>query len=250
MIPYVSYTTYSIFGLTFQVWGTFVAVGFLVASWIVIRRARRLGLDGRAVTDLLFWVFIAAFIGARAFHVLFYEPGYYLHHPLEAIDPRQPGYAIFGGYIGAFLAFWFIVKKRGLDLIAYADALAWGVPWGCGIGRIGCFLIHDHPGTLSHFFLATRTAEGESRHDLGLYLSLVGFATGVLFLILNQKKRRGGFWIGTLMIVVGTSRFFLDFLRIVDTRYGWLTPAQILSLPLVCFGIYVLVRPRKRFAGS
>lgn len=240
MIPWIVSHTYQIGPLTLQTWGTFVAAGFLLGGWMAARRAKKMGLDPRMIWDMVFWILIASFIGARLFHVLFYEPAYYLGHPLEALDPRTPGFAIMGGFIGAALAVWFVVRRHGLSFLAYADTLAWGLPWGCGVGRIGCFLIHDHPGTLTSFALGVKYPDGTVRHDLGLYLSLFGFALGVLFIVLGRKTRRAGFFIGMFAVVYGIVRFLLDFLRIIDQRVLWLTPTQWLLIPLVVLGIWLL----------
>jgi phosphatidylglycerol:prolipoprotein diacylglycerol transferase len=247
MIPYLTSTTYPVFGIPFQTWGTFVALGFLLGTYIAWRRAKQKGLKEQHVIDLAFWIFVAAMIGSRVFHVLFYDLGHYLQYPLDAINPMKPGYAIFGGFIGAFIAFFLFVKKHGLDFIAYADTLIWGLPWGCGVGRIGCFLIHDHPGTVSDFVLAVKYPDGKSRHDLGLYLALIGFAVGFLFLWLNRKEREPGFWFGVFMLAEAISRFGLDFLRVVDMRYLGLTPTQWLSIPLFLLGVYFV---REQFSKA
>ncbi len=246
MIPYIASQTYTIFGITFQTWGTFVAAGFLVGTYIAAQRARAKGLKPEIVWNMAFWIFIAAFVGARLFHVLFYDPRYYLAHPLDAIDPRKPGYAMFGGFIGAAVAFYWQVRKHSLDFLSYADTLIWGLPWGCGIGRIGCFLIHDHPGTLTHFILGVKYPDGSVRHDLGLYLSLIGFATGGIFVYLNRRERAPGFWLGTYMMIEGIVRFSLYFLRIVDTRYLGLTPTQYLCVPLFAFGMWIVCRTKRK----
>lgn len=245
MLPFISSHTYSIAGLTFQTWGTFIALAFAAATWIAYKRAQQKKLDPNHILELAFWIFLASFIGSRLFHVLVYEPQYYLAHPWEAIDLRKPGFAIFGGFIGAAVAFFTYAYRRSLKWIEYADALIWGLPWGCGIGRLGCFLIHDHPGTLTHSFLGVQYPDGSVRHDLGLYLSLIGFATGGVFLYLNRKQRAPGFWFGTYMMIEGIIRFLLDFLRIVDARYLGLTPAQYLSIPLVLVGGWLLRRSSK-----
>lgn len=245
MIPYIGATTYSLFGITFQVWGTMVALGYGLATYLVWRRAKQQGLDPNVILDLAFWVFLAAFIGARLFHVLAYEPHYYFLHPFEVLDFRKPGYAMFGGFIGAFVAAAWMFRRRSLSFIAYADVAFWGIPWGCGIGRIGCFLIHDHPGTLSHSLLVMKQLDGTTRHDLGLYLSLIGFATGILFLLIGRRARGLGFWTGAFLLIEGITRFSLDFLRIQDVRYGGLTPTQWLSLPLMGVGVGLLLRSQR-----
>ncbi|MCK9360961.1 prolipoprotein diacylglyceryl transferase [Patescibacteria group bacterium] len=240
MIPWIESHTIQIGFLTLQTWGTLVALGFLLGTWVAYRRAKEKGLDAKRISDLAFWIFLASFLCARAFHVLFYDPAHYLVQPLDAINPMLPGYSMFGGFIGAAIAFFGYMYRYSLDWIAYADALVWGLPWGCGVGRIGCFLIHDHPGTLTHSILGVKYPDGETRHDHGLYLSLIGFATGILFLWLNRKQRRPGFWFGTYMVIEGIVRFVLDFYRVVDVKYFGLTPTQYLAIPMLAVGIWLI----------
>lgn len=244
MIPWIESHTFSLGPITFQTWGTLVAAGYVAATAIASRRAKKAGLDPKRLWDMAFWVFLAAMLGARLFHVLFYAPSFYLTHPWDAVDPTKPGYAIIGGFLaGAGTFSWLMRKSRGLEFLGYADAVFWGIPWGCGIGRIGCFLIHDHPGTLSSFVLATKYPDGQSRHDLGLYLSIVGFTIGLIFLFLNRKKRHPGFYLGAFMILDSLARLWLDFYRVVDARYLSLTPTQWLTFPLLAIGV-LLVSPR------
>jgi phosphatidylglycerol:prolipoprotein diacylglycerol transferase len=242
MIPYIESFSFPVLGLTFQTWGTLVALGFALGTAVAWKRAKDKGLDPSRVLDLAFWIFIGAFLGARLFHVAFYEPMHYLSYPWDAIDPRKPGFAMFGGFLGAAGVFFYYCKRHALDWIAYADTLAWGLPWGCGVGRIGCFLIHDHPGTLTHSILGVKYPDGQTRHDHGLYLSIIGFATGFLFLWLNRKQRHPGFWFGSYMAIEGLTRFGLDFLRVVDAKYFGLTPTQYLSVPLFFVGVWIATR--------
>ncbi len=246
MLPYIASETFSLFGLTLRTWGTFVAAGYALGTYLAWWRAKQRGLDAELILDLAFWIFLGAFVGARLFHVFFYEPSYYLAHPLAAIDPRQPGYAMFGGLIGAAAVFFWKMRKRPIPLLMeYADTLVWGLPWGCGVGRIGCFLIHDHPGTLTSFALGVKYPDGFARHDLGLYHSLVGFATGGIFLFWNRRERDPGFWLGSYLMIEGLVRFALDFLRVADTTYLGLTPTQYLALPMAIGGFFLLRRAKR-----
>jgi phosphatidylglycerol:prolipoprotein diacylglycerol transferase len=255
MIPWIQSTVIQLGPLQVQTWGTLVAIGFGVGTWIAARRAKAKQLDPTIVLDLAFWVLIAALIGSRMFHVVFYEPSYYLAHPLDAIDPRQPGFAIAGGILASAGVAWIylrrIAKKLGRDpkefFIAYGDTLVWGLPWGCGIGRLGCFLIHDHPGTLSHVVLAVKYPDGQTRHDLGLYLSIAGFVLGGVFLLLNptRKSKTPGFFIGAYLALDGLTRLCLDFLRTVDVRYAGLTPTQWLTIPVILLGAWLVWKPQR-----
>lgn len=258
MIPWIESHIIQLGPIALQTWGTFVAAGVLVGTVIAAKRAKRQGLDSKQIWDMAFWVFLAAMLGARIFHVIFYEPGYYLAHPFEVVDPRQPGFAIAGGLAAGVVVMWWFCRRRGLDLIAYMDTVAWGLPWGCGIGRIGCFLIHDHPGTLTSFIGAVRYPDGQVRHDLGLYLSVLGFSIGLVFLCINyffQRPNRhppvarlrppAGFWIAAFLILDGVARFCFDFLRVIDRRYVGLTPMQWLLIPAVIgAGWFLFVRFR------
>ena len=244
MIPWIESHTYAIGPLVLQTWGTFVAAGFLLGGWLAAKRATARGLDPRIVWDMVFWIFVASLIGSRLFHVLLYDPAYYLAHPLDAFDPRRPGFAIMGGFLGALFAFTIIVRSRLLDFFSYADTLIWGLPWGCGVGRIGCFLIHDHPGTMTSFIGGVRYPDGNVRHDLGLYLSLFGFATGIALVLLDRKRRGVGFFFGSFLVIEGVGRFLLDFLRVGDRLIIGLTPTQWLLIPMAVIGGFLI---RKSF---
>ncbi len=238
MIPYFESQTFHILGITFHTWGTLVALGFGLGTYVAWRRAKEKGLDPDKILDLAFWIFIGAFVCARLFEAFFYDHA--LLTPMRLFDPRLPGWSMFGGFIGAALVFFLYCRRHALKWIEYADVLVWGLPWGCGVGRIGCFLIHDHPGTLTNFVLGVKYSDGSVRHDLGLYLSLIGFATGLGFLWFNRKQRKPGFWFGSFMIVEGVTRFVLDFLRIADATYFGLTPTQYLSVPMIAVGVWMV----------
>ncbi len=240
MIPYFESHTIPLGPIHLQTWGTFVATGILVAAYISARRAKAKGLDAAKIWDMLFWVILSSFVGARLFHVLFYDLGHYVQYPWEALDPRLPGFAMWGGFLGAALSFTLLVRIKKLDFLRYADASVWGIPWGIMIGRIGCFLIHDHPGTLSHWLLAVRYPDGQGRHDLGLYLSISGLVMGIVFLILNRKKRKDGFFLGAWIAMEASTRLWLDFYRVVDVKYLGLTPTQWLAIPALAFGMYFM----------
>lgn len=233
--------------LTLQVWGLFASVGVVSAAWYAARRALKLGLDARAFESLVFWTIVSAFVGARVFHVVLYEPGYYLAHPLESLYVWQGGLSSFGGFAGAAAAFFWRIRRSGLPLLRTADALIAALPLGLGCGRIGCFLIHDHPGTLAHGvgkWLAVNYPDG-ARYDLGMLLGIVDFLLFGAFLLVTTRPRREGRLFALFMLAYAPVRFLLDFLRTVDVRVLGLTPAQLLCLPLFAAGWYLLVRTRR-----
>lgn len=239
MIPYFQITQFHIGPIPIQVWGLMVALGILAGTAASARIAKKRGQDPKLIWDLAFWSIIGAFIFARLFHV-FYEPATYFAAPFEIVKIWHGGMSMMGGLFGAALFGIIYLRQKKIDVFSHADTAMFGLPLGIGIGRIGCFLIHDHPGTLTDFVLGVRYPEGV-RHDHGLYLSINGFILFLLFLWLARKKARTGTYLITYLLWDGTTRFLLDFLRatdgpIVDARYFGLTPAQYFSVIMIIIG--------------
>lgn len=243
MIPYFQYLTISLGPITLQVWGLLVALGILIGAWTASRMAKHRGLDPALVWDVAVWITVGSMIGARLFHVFVYDPAQYLADPIQILMIWNGGLSMFGGFIGATIAgVWFLRRKK-LNLLLWCDTLTFGLPIGIAIGRIGCFLIHDHPGTLTHFLLGVRYPDGIVRHDLGLYESIYGFILALIFFLLAKRNVKPPTYLITFLITYGTFRFSTDFLRILDTTYFGLTPAQYLSMLMVVVGLIFLSHP-------
>lgn len=244
MIPYFGWKTVRIGPLTLQVWGFFAALGIVLASAVAVRLAQRRGLDPAKIESLAFWTIVAAFVGARAFHVLAYEPAYYFAHPSEILQVWHGGLSSFGGFLGAGLAAVWQIRRQRLPFLKTADIAMPATVLGLGCGRIGCFLIHDHPGTLAYGLgrvLAVKYPDGP-RYDLGLLLGLFDFLLLGVFLLLMRKPRKDGLYFALFMLVYGPVRFFLDFLRLLDVRYLGLTPGQYGAAALFIAGAVMMAR--------
>jgi len=244
MIPYFSATTFYLGPIPIHVWGLFVATGMFVGAYLNVWLAKQRKQDPNVHWDLAFWVIIGAMIGGRLFDVVFYDPAYYLANPLQIPAIWNGGMSIIGGFIGAVVAAVLFLKKKKVDVFAYIDTGVFGLPIGIAIGRLGCFLIHDHPGTATSFFLGVKYPDGIVRHDLGLDESLVGLAITIAFLVLWKRKATTGTYLWVFCLLYGTARFFLDFLRatsgpIVDPRYFGLTPAQYAAAAMILIGAVI-----------
>lgn len=245
MIPWISWQTISLGPLSLQVWGLMVALGFLVGTGVAGRLAASRGLKSKPLYDAAAWIIFGSMIGARLFHVVFYEPSFYLIHPVEALAFWHGGLSIYGGFVGALVAGYSYFKHHHLDFHSYADVMIFGLPIGMFFGRIGCFLIHDHPGTATDFFLGVRYPDGITRHDLGLYEALSALVLAAVFYLIARRQRRKGTFLPVFCLWYGSSRFLLDFLRAVDVRYLGLTPGQYFSLGLLGLGIVYVLKNKK-----
>lgn len=245
MIPYFHLATIPVGPITIQVWGLMVALGIIAGTCVSSRLARKRGQDEKCIWDLAVVVIVAALLMARAFHAV-YEPSLYLADPLELFRIWHGGFSIMGGFIGALVAGVWYLRRHHVDVWAYADTAIFGLPLGLFIGRIGCFLIHDHPGTFTDFFLGVQYPDGV-RHDHGLYLSINGLVLFLLFLWLASRRAKTGTFIVIFLLWEGVVRFFLDFLRavdgpIVDARYFNLTPAQYAAVVMIACGVWLWIK--------
>ncbi len=247
MIPYFQYSHFSLGPVVIQVWGLLVAFGIMAAVLVMAHLAKKYVLSPEVAVDMSIWILMAAFVGARFFHVVFYEPMYYVTHPLDVVKVWQGGLSSLGGFAGALFGVWLFAKKRRFswaEMVPYFDIATVSLWLGWGIGRLGCFLIHDHPGTLTSFFGGVQYPGG-ARFDLGLMESALGF---VLFLVFYASfsrlvKKSWGLAAVCSAALYATARFFLDFLRatdvpLSDVRYWALTPAQ-LGMVGVLFGLTI-----------
>jgi phosphatidylglycerol:prolipoprotein diacylglycerol transferase len=239
MIPYFEWHTIPLGPITLQVWGLLVGLGFILGTYVATRLAKVRGADTKVIVDLVPWLIFGAIVGGRLGDVFLYRPGYYFAHPLEIFMVWKGGASLFGGLIACTIIAIVYFSKRKVNVLKYADILAFGLPAGMACGRIGCFLIHDHPGTLTSFVLGVKYPDGV-RHDLGLYEALFTGVIAVIFFTLGRKVQREGFYLALFCILYSIPRFLLDFLRINDVRYAHLTPSQYLCILLLGFGIWRL----------
>lgn len=255
MLPYYQFTAYNIGPLTFQVWGTFVALGIAVALCLGYKEIQRRGLSADHFLSLALWVIVAALITSRIFYVvLFWEE--FSGSPFEVFELWNGGMVAYGGIVGALVALYFYSRHYKLDALAYLDVVALVFPVGYAIGRIGCHLIRDHMGKLTDVPWGFVLSSGEVRHDTAVYSILVGIA---LFVIIWPRRKRINI-AGTATLITAllyaASRFIIDIFRAQDIvgsdprLYGF-TVSQYISLAavLVC-GFFLLKNMKPRIAAK
>lgn len=242
MLPYFAWNTIELGPITLRVWGLFVALGFLLGAYVAGLMAKRRGDDPKIIYDLVFYLMLAGLIGGRLGHVLFYDPATYLADPAAILRIWEGGLSVYGGFIACAVVGLIYLRKKQVDVWRYTDTCLFGLPFGYAAGRIGCFLIHDHPGTATDFILGIKYPDGEVRHDLGLYLSIQALILALIFLWISRKPRPVGTYIAAFCTWYGVVRFFLDYLRLIDVRYLGLTPGQYFSIILTGFGLWMFYR--------
>ena len=265
MIPYFEQPELHLGPLTIHAFGVLVAAAVLVGYRVVGQQLRERKLD-LGVGDRLFsFIVVGGFVGAHLVDRLVYHPGKTLHDPLSLLKFWE-GLSSFGGFLGAIVGAWLFTRRRrpppkpetqsaaaadplpgrqaggegDLDTWPYLDAVAYAFPFGWILGRLGCFLAYDHPGSPTRFFLGQRYWDGVIRHNLGLEEALYTIAVAALFWMLGRRPRPTGFYLGLLPLVYAPFRFAMDFLRLQDVRYFGLTPGQWGALALLALGAHLL----------
>jgi phosphatidylglycerol:prolipoprotein diacylglycerol transferase len=279
MLPYFEHPVWRIGPLTIHAFGIAVGVALWLGFTLAERRFVRLGLEPRLGHRLGGWMVGGGILGAHLFSVLLYFPHKLREDPWLIVRLWED-VSSFGGVLGGLLAalVFFATRARGVDRrtrLAYLDAVAFVFPASLAIGRFGCALAHDHPGSVTTFPLAISLRSEAARgymgsvydaaglvlppaapsmgfHDLGLYeflfLSLVMVP---LVAVWSRRERPAGFYLVAFAALYLPVRFALDMLRVADTRYLGLTPAQwVAALTLAALPFVALRNRRARIALS
>jgi phosphatidylglycerol:prolipoprotein diacylglycerol transferase len=157
-----------------------------------------------------------------------------------------------GGFLGVLAVVWFFGRKTGKGCWGVADFTAPLAPFGLFAGRIGNFINGELWGKATDLpwgvVVPDPRAGGVPRHPSQLYEALLeGAALFLIVWLYSGKKRPSGAVSGVFCVCYGLFRFAVEFVRLPDPQlgylaFGWLTMGQILSLPVVVFGLWLLTR--------
>lgn len=232
-----------------QPFGILVAIGVMLGASLSERRGKAVGVHPNAIASCVAHVLIGGFVVGHVFDAIAYHPEVVAENPLFLLRIWD-GLSSFGGFLGAVIGLVVYLKRFRVDGRVVGDPIAWAFPLGWMFGRTGCFVVHDHPGARTDFFLAVRDYEvGDppfvTRHDMGLYEVIWAAAVMGLFVYLGQTPRKRGFYLGLLPILYAPFRFGLDFFRatdleVGDARYFGLTPGHYAAVVLLVAGVLFL----------
>ena len=240
-------------------WYALAYIAGIVLGWqlmkVIARRPPKL-MSADQCDDFVTWCTLGIVLGGRIGQVLFYQPGYYLQHPLEIIMIWRGGMAFHGGLIGVLLAIWWSGRQTGAGFLRVGDVVASVVPIGLFFGRIANFVNGELWGRVADvpWAMVFPDAGPWPRHPSQLYEAALEGA--VLFAILmvlvfrTRLRERPGFIGGAFLVGYAIARSVCEFFREpeVDDVFGLITMGQFLSLPMVLGGLWLMVtaRPMKR----
>lgn len=251
-------------------YGFLFAFGFLVGYYLVrkiftafLQDSSRSEVETRLLAiqladRLAIWVVIGTIVGARLGHVFFYGWSYFRSHLFDILKIWEGGLASHGGAIGVLLGlliFLFYTKRDvpKLTFIALLDTLVVPAAFAGGCIRIGNFLNQEITGIATSLPWAVafqRPVDGLPGlpvHPVQLYESFFYFGVfALLFTLWAQRKERigSGLLSGLFFVLVFVFRFLVEYLKqpqneVFDTT-GWIRMGQLLSLPFVLLGLFLL----------
>lgn len=237
-------------------YGLMYLVGFFGGLWLgqyQVKRLRKIApaspWQERDPDDMLFYIALGVVLGGRLGYVLFYQPAYFLQHPLEIFALWQGGMSFHGGFIGVMVAMALFARKRGVVWLQLMDFVAPLVPIGLGAGRLGNFINAELWGrpTNADWGMVFPAVDHLARHPSQLYeVALEGI---VLFLVLwtfAGKKRPVGAISAMFLLCYGSFRFLVEFTREPDSFLGLLSlglsMGQWLCVPMILAGVWLMRR--------
>jgi phosphatidylglycerol:prolipoprotein diacylglycerol transferase len=225
-----------------------LVLGWQYLRWLVRRPGWKLTRE--QLDDLLLYVTLGVVLGGRIGYILFYRPGFYLSHPLEALAVWQGGMSFHGGLLGVVVATILFARWHQLAILEISDALACAAPIGLFLGRIANFINGELWGRVSDvpWAMVFPGAGPEPRHPSQLYEA--GLEGLVLFAVMAWLARRPrepgtqGRLTGAFLIGYGIARSIGELFRQPDANLGFLlgglTMGQLLSLPMIAIGLALI----------
>jgi prolipoprotein diacylglyceryl transferase len=237
-------------------------VGLLSVYLLMHRMFREQKLTEEQFDPMFLYCFAGILIGARLGHCLFYEPEYFLAHPLEMILPVKlgadgswhftgyEGLASHGGTIGLIAALWFFARKVHLTYLHVLDNVSIVTPITAMFIRLGNLMnseIIGRPSDVPWAFVFERV-DALPRHPGQLYEAL---CYAFFFLIHWYCYRRWpekvgtGFFFGLCIFLIFLSRIFIEYTKENQVAFedGMLfNMGQLLSVPFVLLGAFFICR--------
>ncbi|MEO5560096.1 MAG: prolipoprotein diacylglyceryl transferase [Dokdonella sp.] len=251
-------------------YGIMYLLGFSAAWWLGQRRraAGRLPVTRDQFSDLLFYGMLGVIVGGRVGYMAFYNTPELIANPLSLFRVWEGGMSVHGGLRGVLVAGLIWTRRQQVNFFDAMDFIAPLVPIGLGLGRLGNFINGELWGRVSdvpwamifpsaleslgktrdqlHAMAMAGQLNDAARHPSQLYeFALEGVVLFAVLWFYSRKPRPRYAVSGLFALLYGVFRFAVEFVRVPDVQLGylafdWLTMGQILSLPLIAAGLFLL----------
>ncbi|XRY30820.1 MAG: prolipoprotein diacylglyceryl transferase [Buchnera aphidicola (Tetraneura akinire)] len=270
--PIINPIILSIGPISIYWYGTMYLMSLIFALWYGKKNAKKqkIKLKKNEIENLIFYCFISMIIGGRIGYIIFYDTQTITEKLFSIPKIWNGGMSFHGGLLGVILGIKYFCKKKKIEFLKISDFVIPLIPFGLAIGRIGNFINGELYGrintnlVISFLFPKARQFDLEiaqkkpelltifnqfnnlPRHASQIYEFLFeGVFLFFIFYQLKDKKLKKGLITGIFLILYGFIRFILEFFREPDFQIGFIfnnfTMGQILSIPMILLGIYLLI---------
>jgi phosphatidylglycerol:prolipoprotein diacylglycerol transferase len=209
------------------------------------------------IQDYFVWAILGVILGGRLGYVFFYNPVYYLAHPLEILFPFEfsngfrfigiSGMSYHGGAIAVLVFSIIFCRRRKIDFWRFADLFCPAIPLGYTFGRLGNFIngeLYGRATTVAWGMVFPLDPLHLLRHPSQLYEA---FFEGIVMFALLWLMRRNSPFDGALLawylIGYGAVRFFIEFFREPDVQLGFVlgpfSMGQLLCFLMIAAGALI-----------
>src|SRR5690606_24952853 len=245
-------------------YGLLFMSGLILAYYLVKWIYNKEGVAVENLDKLLTYVVVGTVVGARLGHCLFYEPQYYLSHPIEISLPITKingsyefigfqGLASHGGGIGVIIAIVWYAKKYKTNLLWILDRVAIATPITGAFIRLGNFMnseIYGKP-TNGEWGVVFLRDDLIPRHPTQLYEASAYLLIFLILFWLYRTSRAflgNGFIFGLFLVLLFIARFSIEFFK--ENQVGFenelpLNMGQLLSIPFILVGLILMYLQRK-----
>lgn len=224
-------------------------LGFIIGLYLIkkINNKFSIPLQNKDLDNFFIWSVLGIIIGGRLGYTIFYQTESIIYDPLSILFIWQGGMSFHGGLIGIVLSMILYAQKKRINFFQLSDLVATVAPIGIFLGRLANFINVELYGRVTNFPFAMiyPNIDNQTRHPSQLYEAFFEglFLFILLFFISDKsfKKNKYGNTTSFFLILYGFFRFTLEFLREPDVHlglyYNFFTMGQILSIPMIIFGI-------------
>jgi phosphatidylglycerol:prolipoprotein diacylglycerol transferase len=235
-----------------HLFGIFLALAFLAAGWAAGREFERRGWDPALASSALMWAAAGGLVGARLWIVLDAWDEF-VRAPVSFLLTGG-GFVFYGGLLGGAIAVTIFFRREGIPWLRGADAVAPAIVLGQAIGRIGCQLSGDGdwgretslPWGMAYPYAVVGwyADPGVRVHPTPVYEMIAYFAIFAFLWRIRRESLPDGALLSLYLILAGTARFLVEFVRINPRVLLGLSEAQLTSLVLVLVGTWHLLARR------
>ncbi len=235
-------------------WYSLSYIGGLLLGWWYLNWMNKTAkiLSKEQYDSILTWVILGVVLGGRFGYVLFYKPEYYIENLHEIFYVWQGGMSFHGGMLGVVLAIFWFSKLHKVEFFKVIDLAAIAAPIGLFLGRVANFINGELYGRVTEHWVGMvfpTDPQQLSRHPSQLYeAALEGLLLGlILFIAFKMEVWKKPMRLSAIFLIgYGVFRSIAEIFREPDAHLGFiiegLTMGQLLSLPMILLGIYLLCR--------